>query len=76
MFVAFLNWLGVNYTCCFSNKYLAEHPPHKYSLLGLLKMLSDYGIKNVRIRVKDKGNDIFSIEILFIVHIDSDFVAA
>jgi len=73
-FTAFLTLLNVRHTNDFSNQYFNEHP-HKYNLLGLSKMLSDYGIKNAGTRIKDKENDFSNIECPFIAHFSGDFVA-
>jgi len=45
VFISFLHLLNVKHTNSFSNKYFREHP-HKYNLLGISQMLSDYGIEN------------------------------
>ena len=72
-FVALLDLLKVKHTGEFSNRYFNEHP-HKYSLYGLSKMLSDYGVVNVGTRIADKENDLFNIECPFIAHFGGDFV--
>jgi len=72
-FVAYLNLLGVKYTQCFSNKYFNEHP-HKYSLFGLSKMLSEFNIENVAAKVSDKEQSLFELETPFIAHTGADFV--
>ena len=73
VFVTFLDQLGVKRTKEFSNQYFNEHP-HKYSLFGLSKMLSDYGIENAGTRIADKEKDIAVIETPFIAHFGGDFV--
>jgi len=72
-FVALLDLLKVKYTNDFSNGYFNEHP-HKYNLLGLSKMLSDYGVENGAIKIADKEKDIAEIETPFIAHFGGDFV--
>ena len=57
-FTAFLDLLKVKHTSEFSNRYFNEHP-RKYNLLGLSKMLSDYGAENAGTRITDKEKDIF-----------------
>ena len=71
-FVAFLDLLKVKHTRDFSNQYFNEHP-YKYSLFGLSKMLSDYGVENAGTRIEDKESDIFNIECPFIAHTGNDF---
>jgi len=71
-FVAFLDLLEVKHTKSFSDQYFNEHP-HKYNLFGLSKMLSDYGIENAGVRIKDKEQNISEIEIPFIAHFGGDF---
>jgi len=67
IFTNFLYSLKVKHTNGFSNKFYNEHP-HKYNLLGLSKMLSDYGVENAATRITDKENDIFNIECPFVAH--------
>ena len=72
-FVNFLELLKVKHTKAFSDKYFNEHP-HKYNLLGLSKMLSDYGVANVGTRIADKEKDLPNIECPFIAHNGGNFV--
>ncbi|MDE6162887.1 MAG: hypothetical protein K2F98_05130 [Bacteroides sp.] len=67
-----LSLLNVRYTSKYANRYFNEHP-YKYSLFGLSKMLTHYGVHNVGIKVNDKEN-IRSLEPPFIAHIGNDFV--
>ncbi len=73
VFTSFLSLLNVKFTRKYANKYFNEHP-HKYNLFGLSKLLSDYGVKNAGIRVKDKKQDLYDVETLFIAHFGNDFV--
>jgi len=57
IFVSFLTLLNVKHTTAFSNQYFNEHP-HKYNLLGLSKMLSEYGVEHAATRITDKEKDI------------------
>jgi thiol-disulfide isomerase/thioredoxin len=68
-----LHLLNVKHTKAYTNKYFNEHP-HKYNLLGLSQMLSDYGIENGGTIIKDKENDVLNIETPFIAHAGGDFV--
>jgi len=67
-----LSLLDVRHTSKYTNRYFNEHP-HKYSLFGLSKMLTYYGVHNVGIQVTNKEN-IRSLEPPFIAHIGNDFV--
>jgi phosphopantothenoylcysteine synthetase/decarboxylase len=62
IFTNFLELLGVKHTNDFSNRYFNEHP-HKYNLLGISKMLSDYGVKNAGTKIENKDKNIFNIEL-------------
>jgi len=72
VFVTFLDLLKVKHTGEFSNRYFNEHP-HKYNLLGLSKMLSDYGIENAATRIEDKEKDLVEIQTPFLAHFGGDF---
>lgn len=72
IFILYLELLNIKHTTYYSTKFYNEHP-HKYNLFGLSKMLLDYGIKNQGIRLKNKKQDIFSIETPFITHFEGDF---
>jgi hypothetical protein len=71
-FVTFLELLKVKHTKDFSDRYFNEHP-YKYNLLGLSKMLSDYGVANAGTRIVDKEKDMPNIECPFIAHIGGGF---
>ena len=46
--------------------------PYKYSLYGISKMLEEYHVTNVGVRVSDK--DIDRLSIPFVAQLDQDFV--
>ena len=73
-FVTFLDLLKVKHTKAFSDQYFNEHP-HKYDMYGFSKMLTDYGIENTGVRIKDKEQNISKINTPFIAHFGGDFVA-
>lgn len=73
IFVAFLELLNVKHTKTFSGKYYQEHP-HKYSLYGISKMLTDYKIENIAIRSKNKTKTLRELEVPFVAYVASDFV--
>ena len=72
-FITFLDLLKVKYTKSFSDQYFNEYP-HKYNMFGLSKMLGDYGVENMAVRIKDKEQNITEIETPFIAHFGGDFV--
>jgi len=39
---------------------------NKYNLYGLSKMLSDYGVENTAMKIEDKEDVLFNIELPFI----------
>lgn len=69
----FLQKMNVKHTIPFTEKLYNEHP-YKYSLYGLSKMLSDYGIENMGIQLKGNDKDITLLELPVIAHVSSDFV--
>jgi protein-disulfide isomerase len=73
VFVSFLELLKVRHTRDFSNRYFNEHP-HKYNLLGLSRILSDYGVANAGTRIENKERDLFNIELPFVAHFGNEFI--
>lgn len=71
--VSFLRTLGVKHTDRFSQAYFNEHP-YKHTLFGLSRMLTDYGVRNIGVRIEDKTAGLSGIEPPYIAHVDSDFV--
>jgi Vitamin K epoxide reductase family/Thioredoxin/Peptidase C39 family len=68
-----LDLLEVKHTKAYSNKIYSEHP-FKYNLLGISKMLSDYGIENVGVRIdRDKLENLNKLEAPFVVQVEGDF---
>ena len=65
IFTNYLSLLGVKHTGTFSEQYFNEHP-HKYSLYGLSKMLSDYSIRNATTQIEDKEIDICKFSNVFL----------
>lgn len=72
IFTALLSALKVKHTESYSTRYFNEHP-HKYNLLGISKMLTDYGVDNAGTRIKNKSEDIGEIETPFLAHVSGDF---
>lgn len=68
-----LETLNTKYTTDYASKLFREHP-HKNNLYGLSLMLTDYGIDNIGVKIKDKENDSLKLNLPFIAHLGSDFV--
>jgi len=73
VFEIFLDSMNVKYTNLYSDSYYDNHP-YKYSLYGLSKMLSDYKVENVSIRLKNKRQGLDKLDTPFIAHFGNDFV--
>jgi len=73
IFTTFLTQLGVKHTNEYSNKVFNEHP-HKYNLLGLSTLLSDYNIENEAYTISDKEQNINKLPVPFIAHFGGGFV--
>ena len=73
IFTTFLTQLGVKHTNEYSNKVFNEHP-HKYNLLGLSTLLSDYNIENEAYTISDKEQNINKLPVPFIAHFAGGFV--
>ena len=74
IFITLLELLKVKHTKEFSNQYFNEHP-HKYNMYGLSKMLSEYRVENVAIRIDDKERNLKEIQTPFIAQFGKDFAA-
>lgn len=72
--ISILQLLRVKHTKIFASKLYNEHP-YKYCLFGLSKMLSDYGIQNAGVKIRNKETDIFNIVTPFVAHMESDFIS-
>ena len=69
---AFLGLLEVKHTGSFTDQYFNEHP-YRY-LLGLSKILSDYGVENGATQITDKERDFSEIVTPFIAQFGGSFV--
>ena len=69
----FSGLLEVKYSESFTDQYFNEHP-YRYNLLGLSKMLTDYGVENGVTQIIDKEQDISEIVTLFIAQFGGVFV--
>lgn len=67
IFELFLELLRVKHTRSYTSKYYNEHPLRD-SLLGVSKMLSEYGIENKCLFLKNK-NELSTLETPFIAHL-------
>ncbi len=68
-----LNLLNVKHTSTYTNKHYNEHP-NKYDMFGLSKMLSHFGVQSLGIRIAEKEDSIWQLELPFIAHVGYDFV--
>jgi len=73
IFTTFLTQLGVKHTSEYSNKVFNEHP-HKYNLLGLSILLSDYNVENEAHKINNKEENINKLPVPFVAHFGGDFV--
>lgn len=73
IFVTFLRLLNVKCTNWYSNQFYNDYPD-KYNFYGLSRMLAEYNVKNVGIRVKDKKQSLTVLDTPFIAHVGNDFV--
>jgi len=72
LLISILESLNVKHTKDYSNKLFREHP-HKYNLYGLSKMLEEYRIDNVGLKINNKQESIHDIETPFIAQVSDDF---
>lgn len=72
VFVQLIALLGIKYTKSYSYKYSNEHP-YKNTLFGLSKMLFEYGINNIGLRLNNK-DELHSLEVPFVAQLQEDFV--
>lgn len=74
LFTTYLQQLGVRHTTWFSEKIYGEHP-HKYNMLGLSQLLTEYKIENTALRFKEEGKaeNLTLLEVPFIAYIGNDF---
>ena len=63
--------LHVPHTRAFTNRTFNEHP-YKYSLFGLSRMLTDYGVKNRGVRFSDKAAALAELEAPFVAQVSGD----
>lgn len=73
VFVDLLSALGIKYTKGFTEKFFREHP-YKNTFYGISKMLSDYGVRNAGVKIEDKSNDIYNIELPCVAQLGGSFV--
>lgn len=73
----FLNILflsEIKHTVEYSDRYFKEHP-YKNCFYGLSRMLSEYGVNNVGVKINNKKKDLLNIETPFIAQLGETFVA-
>lgn len=73
VFTRFLQALDVPHTVACSDRYYREHP-YKNSLYGLSRMLSDYGVDNLALRLERDESELSELEAPFIAFANNEFV--
>lgn len=68
----YLSLLKVKHTQSFTTRHFDEHP-YRYTLFGLYKMLAEYHISSVAMRLENH-DELHKIKTPFIAHADSEFV--
>lgn len=71
LFLQICEALHVPHTCSFTNRTFDEHP-YKYSLFGLSRMLTDYGVENRGVRFNDKTTALAELETPFVAQVSGD----
>ena len=71
LFLQLCEELHVPHTRAFTDRTFDEHP-YKYSLFGLSRMLTDYGVKNRGVRFSDKAAALAELEAPFVAQVSGD----
>lgn len=71
LFLQICEELHIPHTRSFANRTFEEHP-YKYSLFGLSRMLSDYGVENQGVRFNDKEAALDDILVPFVAQVSGD----
>ena len=73
VFTRFLQLLEVPHTSEYSDRFYREYP-YKDSLFGLSRMLSDYGVDNLALRLDRDASELSELEAPFIAFANNEFV--
>lgn len=73
VFTRFLQALDVPHTVAYSDRYYREYP-YKNSLYGLSRMLLDYGVDNLALRLERDESELSELEAPFIAFANNEFV--
>ena len=71
LFLQLCDELNVPHTRSFTNRTFDEHP-YKYTLYGLSRMLSDYGVDSRGLRFEDKDAALSELEVPFVGQVSGD----
>ncbi len=71
LFLQICEALHVPHTRAFTDRTFDEHP-YKYSLFGLSRMLTDYGVENRGVRFSDKPAALAELETPFVAQVSGD----
>lgn len=71
LFLQICEALHVPHTRAFTDRTFDEHP-YKYSLFGLSRMLTDYGVENRGVRFSDKAAALAELETPFVAQVSGD----
>ncbi|MBQ9285137.1 MAG: hypothetical protein IJ209_02475, partial [Bacteroidaceae bacterium] len=71
LFLQICEALHVPHTRAFTNRTFDEHP-YKYSLFGLSRMLTDYGVENCGVRFSDKAAALAELGTPFVAQVSGD----
>ena len=71
LFLQICEALHVPHTRAFTDRTFDEHP-YKYSLFGLSRMLTDYGVENRGVRFNDKTTALAELETPFVAQVSGD----
>lgn len=65
--------LHIPYTRSYANRQFDEHP-HKYSLWGLHKLLTEYGVESEGMRFSDREIALSTLKKPFVAQVSDDLV--
>lgn len=71
LFLQLCEELHIPHTRTYTNRTFDEHP-YKYTLYGLSRMLSDYGVENRSVRFNDKESALAELESPFVAQVSGD----
>lgn len=73
LFIQLCEELHIPYTCSYTNRRFDEHP-YKYTLWGLHRLLTEYGVESRGVRFDDKEIAFSKLKSPFIAQVSGDLV--